>query len=43
MENPYDDYCYECIRYGDDYYLDENNEWVKACDDCHFNDLREDD
>ena len=33
------DKCYECTADGDDYYLDGNNEWVKACDDCPFNDL----
>lgn len=32
-----DDRCYECTANGDDYYLDGNNEWVKACDDCPFN------
>lgn len=31
--------CYECTANGDDYYLDGNNEWVKACDDCPYNDL----
>lgn len=35
-----DDRCYECAGYGDDYRLDENDEWVSACDDCPFNDLR---
>lgn len=29
--------CYECQGYGDDYYLDGNNEWVCACDDCYLN------
>ena len=29
--------CYECTGYGDDYYLDENGEWVSACDDCPLN------
>ena len=43
MENPYYDYCYECTGYGNDYYLDENGEWVSACDDCPINDLREED
>lgn len=32
-----DDRCYECTGYGDDYYMDENGEWVKACDDCIWN------
>lgn len=35
--DPYDDYCYECGAYGDDYRLDENGEWVSACGDCPFN------
>lgn len=37
--------CYECTGYGDDYYLDENGEWVSACDDCplnQYNDYDED-
>lgn len=33
------DHCYECTGYGDDYYLDEDGEWVSACDDCPYNDL----
>ena len=36
--NDYDDYCYECTGYGDDYYYDEEKgEYVKACDDCSYN------
>jgi hypothetical protein len=35
--NYYDDICYECTGYGDDYYLDEHGELVSACDDCPFN------
>lgn len=31
------DYCYECTGYGNDYWLDENDEWVSACTDCPFN------
>lgn len=37
MDEDYDR-CYECKGYGDDYCLDENGEWVSACDDCPFND-----
>lgn len=38
MDELYDyDYCYECQGYGDDYYMDENGEWVSACDDCPHN------
>ena len=40
MSDP--DRCYECTGYGDDYYLDENGEWVKSCDDCIFNNNLED-
>lgn len=38
----YDDYCYECTAYGDDYYLDEDGEWVSRCEDCPFNSAHED-
>ena len=33
----WDDYCYECQGYGDDYYFDKHGELVCACDDCPFN------
>lgn len=34
----YDDYCYECTGYGDDYYYDEElEEYVSACDKCVHN------
>lgn len=33
----YDDICYECTGYGDDYYLDGDGELVCACDDCPVN------
>ena len=33
-----DDHCYECTGYGDDYYYDpDTDSYVKACDDCPFN------
>ena len=35
----YDDKCYECKAYGDDYYLDGEGNWVSACTDCPYNDL----
>lgn len=35
-------YCYECSGYGDDYYLDENGEWVSSCLDCPHNLLKGD-
>lgn len=31
------DRCYECSGLGDDYYMDENGEFVSACDDCPDN------
>ena len=34
----YDDICYECTGYGDDYYYNpEKDEYVSACDDCPYN------
>lgn len=34
--------CYECEGYGDDYYFDkEKGEYVKACDECPFSGLEE--
>ena len=37
----YEDYCYECTGYGDDYYIDDDGELVKFCDKCPFNDLND--
>ena len=37
-----DDYCYECTGYGDDYYINEDGEWVDACAECPFNPSRYD-
>ncbi len=31
------EYCYECKGYGDDYYLDENDEWISSCPGCPYN------
>ncbi len=39
----YDDYCYECTGYGDDYKEDENGNMVSNCDDCPFNSLNRED
>ena len=39
----YDDYCYECTGYGDDYYEDEDGNLVCYCPDCPFNPLNEED
>lgn len=33
-ERNYDDICYECRGYGDDYYFDDDGELVSACSDC---------
>ena len=34
----YDDYCYECRGYGDNYYYDEEtNDLVCTCYDCPHN------
>ena len=35
-ENPYD-YCYECGGYGNDYYMDEDEELVCRCPECPMN------
>lgn len=29
--------CYECTGYGDDYYMDEDGELVRACTTCWVN------
>lgn len=40
----YDDRCYECRGYGDDYYYDkENDDYVSACDECPFSEQWRDD
>lgn len=36
VENDYDP-CDDCTAYGDDYYQDDNGEWVSACDSCMNN------
>ena len=33
--------CDECTADGDDYYLNDNGEWVSACDGCPYNDLED--
>lgn len=36
-----DDKCYECTAYGDDYYYnEEKGEYVRACDECPYNERR---
>ena len=29
--------CWECSALGDDYYMDEDGEWISACDTCPNN------
>lgn len=41
MEDEYNDYCRECIRYGNNYCFDWNGDIVRACDYCPVNDLRD--
>lgn len=36
------DVCYECTGYGDDYYLNDEGEWVSACETCPYNSANED-
>lgn len=38
----YDDYCYECGGYGDDYYVDDDGELVCRCPECPMNPDRDD-
>lgn len=39
--NDWDDFkaetCYECTGYGNDYYMDEDGEFVCACQECWVN------
>ena len=37
----YDDICYECSGYGDDYSFDEDGEIVPVCPTCPFNRYKE--
>lgn len=39
----YEDHCYECTGYGDDYYVDDDGELVCACDGCFFNESGDED
>lgn len=32
-----EDYCYECMTYGDNYYEDDDGELVCLCQDCKWN------
>lgn len=42
MEPPYEDYCYECAGYGDDYYVNNDGELVCRCFECQYLDDEED-
>lgn len=42
FDDYYEDHCYECTGYGDDYYVDDDGELVCACDECCFNEYRGD-
>lgn len=33
---PYDDYCWECGAYGDDYYIDDDGELIWRCPECPY-------
>lgn len=37
----WDDICYECTGYGDDYEVDEEGELICRCSTCPFNTDRE--
>ena len=37
----YNDYCQDCVIYGDDYYRNENGDLECRCSDCPFNVDRE--
>lgn len=37
----YDEVCYECTGYGDDYYVDDDGELVSACSDCWVTHMQE--
>lgn len=36
MKPPYEDYCYECGGYGDDYYIDDDGELKCRCPECSY-------
>lgn len=40
-DNDYDR-CYECGGYGDDYYINDEGEFVSACPECPFNPDKDD-
>ena len=40
MMDDYNDICYECGGYGDNYYYDDDGEPVCACDECWVTKMR---
>lgn len=39
FDDVYDDWCYECSDYGNDYYINEDGEWEYACQYCFIHRL----
>lgn len=39
MTDVYDDYCYECTAYGDDYFENEDGQLEWKCPSCPFNNV----
>ncbi len=37
MDEEYDDYCYECSGYGDNYYINDDGELECYCFECPMN------
>ena len=42
MSEVYDDYCYECTSYGDDYFINDEGELECRCFQCPFFNTDED-
>lgn len=38
MMDDRDEVCYECTGYGDDYYVNEDGEYVPRCPECPYSD-----
>lgn len=36
MKPPYEDFCYECTGYGDDYYINDDGELIWRCPECSY-------
>lgn len=39
----FNEICYECSGYGDDYYIDDDGELVSACSECWVTRIEEED